>query len=154
GQTPAAPTASRTAAQAPSKVRLVSADEGELESAAPPPIPPLPTLSLDTAIERGLSENPDMIALRQAEGVSEAACGVAATYPFNPWLQTRILPYQRGTEPGISTTFRYFLLQQTVELGHQQQFRKDMAESQLNQVRWNLHNFELLNAAQTTRLYF
>jgi len=140
--------------KADGKVRLVSADEGELESAAPPPIPPLPTLTLDAAIERGLSENPDLIALRQAEGVSEAAFGVAETYPFNPWVQTRVTPYQHGTEPGISTVFRYVLLQQTVELAHQQQFREDVAASQLNQVRWNLHNFELLNAAQTTRLYY
>jgi outer membrane protein TolC len=154
GDESGAPSVGRGGAKVDGKVRLVSGVEDEPVSAAPPPIPPLPTLTLDDAIERGLGDNPDMIAVRQAEGVSEAAYGVAATYPFNPWVQTRVTPYQHGTEPGISTIFRYVLLQQTVELAHQQQFREDVAASQLNQVRWNLHNFELLNAAQTTRLYF
>jgi cobalt-zinc-cadmium efflux system outer membrane protein len=49
--------------------------------------------------------------------------------------------------------FHYVLLQQNIQLGQQQQFREEIAASQLNQVRWNIHNFELLNAAQTTRFY-
>jgi outer membrane protein TolC len=138
------------------KIRLVAGDdEGDLQTSAPiPVVPDLSALSLDAAIERALVGNPDMIAVRQAEGVSAAAYGVAATYPFNPFIQTRVLPYQEGKEPNINTTFHYLLLMQTIQLGHQQQFREEVAASQLNQVRWNIHNFELLNAAQTTRLYF
>ena len=135
-------------------VRLVAGDESDLESASPPPIPGPATLSLDDAIEHGLVNNPDMIAVRQAEGVSAAAYCVAETYPFNPFIQVRVTPYQQGVEPNINTTFHYILLMQTIQLAHQQQFREDVAASQLNQVRWNIHNFELLNAAQTTRLYF
>src|SRR6266436_131693 len=108
------PVAKRAAPKVEGKVRLVSGVEGEPESAAPLPIPALPTLSLDEAIERGLGDNPDMIAVRQAEGVSAAAYGVAETYPFNPFVQTRVLPYQHGTEPGITTPFRYVLLMQNV----------------------------------------
>jgi cobalt-zinc-cadmium efflux system outer membrane protein len=135
-------------------IRLVGADDEDLESAAPPPVPGNATFGLDDAIERGLVWNPDMIAVRQAEGVSAAAYGVAETYPFNPFIQVRVTPYQQGTEPNINQTFHYILLMQTVQLAHQQQFREEIAASQLNQVRWNIHNFELLNAAQTTRLYF
>src|SRR4051794_1436226 len=39
-------------------------------------------LSLEEALEIGLSQNPELIAQRQAEGVGAAAVGVAETYPF------------------------------------------------------------------------
>jgi cobalt-zinc-cadmium efflux system outer membrane protein len=137
------------------KVRLVSGDDDDLvDTTSLPPALNSIILTLDEAIERGLVENPDMVALRQAEGVSAAAYGVAETYPFNPFIQARATPYQRGSEPNINTVFHYILLMQNIQLAHQQQFREEVAASQLNQVRWNIHNFELLNAAQTTRLYF
>ena len=44
-------------------------------------------IQLRTAVETGLAQNPDLIALRQAEGVGTAALGVAQTYPFNPFVQ-------------------------------------------------------------------
>ncbi|HEY2253046.1 MAG TPA: TolC family protein [Planctomycetaceae bacterium] len=121
---------------------------GEVLAAAHPAV-----ISLDEAIETALNQNPDLAAIRQTEGVSEAALGVAQTYPFNPWVQVRTTPYQRTTDGGSSSTFHYVLLQQNVQVAHQQQFREDIACSQLNQVRWNIHNFELLNVAQTARLY-
>src|SRR5262249_9051601 len=92
--------------------------------------------------------------LRQNEGVSSAALGVAQTYPFNPWVQVRATPLQQNTEGGSGSMFHYVLLQQQLQLAHQQRFREEMAASQLNQVRWTIHNFELLNVAQTARLYF
>ncbi len=138
------------------KVRLVAADESDLHETAPATVPVagLAQLTLDSAIETGLMQNPDLIALRQAEGVSEAALGVAQTYPFNPWVQIRTTPYERDAQGGSPPTFHYVLLQQNLQLAHQQQFREEIGASQLNQVRWNIHNLELLNAAQTARLYF
>jgi len=144
---------SKVASRTATDIRQVAAEDedaiaGELPVAAGPAV-----LSLDDAIETALNQNPDLAAIRQTEGVSEAALGVAQTYPFNPWVQVRTTPYQRTTDGGTGSTFHYVLLQQNVQLAHQQQFREDVACSQLNQVRWNIHNFELLNVAQTARLY-
>ena len=47
--------------------------------------------SLDAAAIT-LGQNPDLIAARQAEGVSQGALGVAETYPFNPWVQVQLTP--------------------------------------------------------------
>ncbi len=137
------------------KVRLVDGDDDDVKETASLPAGFNPTaLSLDDAIETGLVQNPDLVALRQTEGVSAAAFGVAQTYPFNPWVQVRATPYQLNNQGGTGSIYNYVLLQQTIQLAHQQQFREEVAASQLNQVRWNIHNFELLNAAQTARLYF
>lgn len=139
------------------KVRLVAGDDEGDDVEQPTPLPAALSparLSLDGAIEMGLVQNPDLVALRQAEGVSAAAFGVAETYPFNPFVQIRVTPYQLDKEGGTGSIYNYVLLQQNIQLAHQQQFREEIAASQLNQVRWNIHNFELLNAAQSTRLYF
>ena len=143
------------------RVRLAGDNDDDFQdsrpaeiNAAPPLGPNLTALSLDDAIEAGLVQNPDLVALREAEGVSAAVFGVAQTYPFNPFVQFQATPYQRNTEGGSGSTYHYVLLMQTIQLAHQQQFREEMAASQLNQVRWNIHNAELLNTAQTARLYF
>ena len=150
-----APQRPKVPTPAASGLRLVAAsDADDLTPGELLPAPDPAALTLDDAIETGLDQNPDMVALRQTEDVSEAALGVAQTYPFNPWVQIRTTPYQRTTDGGSGSTFHYVLLQQNLQLAHQQQFREDAASSQLNQVRWNIHNFELLNSAQTTRLYF
>lgn len=149
----ATPQAPNIPSRVTSKIRHVSAADEDLVPGELRTAPNSSGLSLDDAIETALAQNPDMVAFREAQGVSEAALGVAQTYPFNPWVQARTTPYQRNQEGGTGSTFHYVLLQQNLQLAHQQQFREDVACSQLNQVRWNIHNLELLNAAQTTRLY-
>ena len=148
------PQKAKVATPATSKIRLAAAADDDLTSAKPLPAPDPSALSLDDAIETGLVQNPDLVALRQSEGVSAAAFGVAQTYPFNPWVQIQVTPYQRNTDGGTGSTGHYVLMMQQIQLAHQQQFREDMACAQLNQVRWNIHNAELLNTAQTARLYF
>lgn len=111
-------------------------------------------LSLEGCIALGLAQNPDLIALRQAENVSSAALGVAQTYPFNPFVQVQATPYQDARFGGPGTTYHYVLLMQTIQLAHQQQFREETASASLNSVRWNIHQSELLNVAQTERMYF
>lgn len=110
--------------------------------------------TIHTAIETALAQNPDLIALRQAEGVGVAAVGVAETYPINPWVQVQVTPYQRSSTGGSGATGHYVLLMQQIQLGHQQQFREDAARAALNGIRWNVLQSELLNVAQTERLYF
>ena len=119
---------------------------------AAPPVPA--TLSLPQSLALGLEQNPDLIALRQAEHVGSAALGVAQTYPFNPFVQVQATPYQDAQSGGPGTTYHYVLLMQTIQLAHQQQFREEGAASTLNSTRWNIHQAELQNVAQTERLYF
>ena len=106
------------------------------------------------AIETGLSQNPDLIALRHGEGVGTATLGVAQTYPFNPWVQVQATPYQHALTGGPGTTTHYILLMQQIQLAHQQQYREEAACAALNSIRWNVLQAELLNVAQTERLYF
>jgi outer membrane protein TolC len=159
-------------ARSSSKIRLASAEEVDATIAAEPisappasersagrePVPfSVGELSLERAIETGFNQNPDLVAFRQAEGVSIGAYGVAATYPFNPYVQVQATPIQHkveGNGKAQGTVYNYVLLIQQIQLAHQQQFREDVASAQLNQVRWNIHQVELTTLAQTTRLYF
>src|SRR6185369_9109848 len=130
---------------------------------APPEPLPIPTpfpqplaLSLFDAVEMGLAQNPDLVALRFAQDVGEEAVGVAQTYPFNPWVQIQVTPSQQGSDPIINTkpVNHYVLLMQQLQLAHQRQHRTNAAEATLNSVRWNYVQAKLTNAAQTQRLYF
>jgi len=110
--------------------------------------------SLSDAISLALAQNPDLVAQRQAENVGTAALGVAETYPFNPYVQVQATPFQDAQQAGPGTTYHYVLLMQTIQLAHQQEFREAGAAGSLNSIRWNIHQAELLNVAQTERLYF
>ena len=135
------------------QVRLTSAEEDSVETAMPSESVWTGPLNLDTAIELGLTQNPDLVTLRQNEGVGEGMLEVAQTYPFNPYVQIQATPLQRAPDGGNGTVYHYVLLMQTVQLAHQQQYREDAGAATLNQIRWNIRQFELLNVAQTARVY-
>ncbi|MDZ4686117.1 MAG: TolC family protein [Planctomycetaceae bacterium] len=126
----------------------------------PPVVSPVPSahhavrLTVFQAIETALVQNPDLVTQRQAEGVSAAALGVAQTYPFNPSVQIQATPFQDFPGGGPGTTHHYVLLMQQIQLAHQQDFREQGAGAQLNSVRWNILQAQLLTVAQTERLYF
>ena len=111
-------------------------------------------LDLLSAIELSLQQNPDLVALRGNERVSEAALGVAQTYPFNPYVQVQATPFQQRPDDRSGPIYHYVLLIQNIQLAHQQRYREEIGSATLNSVRWNIHNAELLNLAQTERLYF
>jgi outer membrane protein, heavy metal efflux system len=111
-------------------------------------------LSLFDAAALALAQNPDLIAARQAEGVSLGAVGVAQTYPFNPWVQVQVTPDPQLRDGSDGTSAHYVLLMQTLQLAHQRQHRQAAAASVLNGTRWNIVQAELLAVAQTERLYF
>lgn len=111
-------------------------------------------LDLGDAIETGLARNPDLIALRQNEGVAIGVMGVAQTYPFNPYVQVQATPLQHRPDGGHGSTYHYVLLMQTIQLAHQQRYRDEIGFTSLNTVRWNIHQAELINLATTERLYF
>jgi cobalt-zinc-cadmium efflux system outer membrane protein len=114
-------------------------------------------LTLRQAIDTGLMQNPDLTALRQTEGVGTAALAVARTYPFNPYIQSTVTPYQNNQDPSVgptSTTYHYVLIMQQFQLAGQQGFREAAGCASLNTVRWNVLQAELVNIATTERLYF
>jgi cobalt-zinc-cadmium efflux system outer membrane protein len=152
-------TASARTDEPDTEIQQVSVEEpvpiDGASSNLPATIPlPATNLSLGNSIALGLSQNPDLVALRQTEHVGAAALGVAQTYPFNPFVQVQATPYQDAVSSGPGTTYHYVLLMQTIQLAHQQQFREDGAACNLNSTRWNIHQAELLNVGQTERLYF
>ncbi len=115
----------------------------------------LTTTNLVQAIETALERNPNLVALRQTEPVSQAALGVARTYPFNPFAQIQVLPYSRENIGGGTTPVsHYVLLMQTLELAHQSRFRAAAGLADLSRTRWNIHQAELVNIAQTERMFF
>lgn len=140
----------REPAEAAEVVQPVSHEEVSIVDA----VSAVNELTLSSGIAMSLAQNPDLIAVRQAENVSSAALGVAQTYPFNPFVQVQATPYQDSRFGGSGTTYHYVLLMQTLQLAHQQQFREEGACATLNSTRWNILQAELQNVAQTERLYF
>lgn len=159
-----------------------SSDSGDAAPHAPPPVPPgrpianeyvpppaaeeqrpvnmaIP-LTLPAAIETSLEQNPDLVALRQAEGVSRAVVGVARSFPFNPFFQFQATPVEQAPaaakaqeKNAAQKIYQYYLVMQTFELAHQRKHRERAAMSQLSAVRWNIFQAELLNIATTEQLF-
>ena len=73
-------------------------------------IPSSSVFSVRQAIETSLIQNLDLVALRQTEGISAAALGVAETYQFNPWVQVQATPYQEARVGGSGRTAHYALV--------------------------------------------
>ena len=138
--------------------RLPPSEAQVSAATAPPPVepvsPPLLQLNFTSALELGLSQNPDIVALRQNEGVARGIMGVLQTYPFNPYVQVQATPLQHRDDPGPAATYHYVLLIQNFQIAHQQRYRDQMGVAQLTSMRWNIRQAELLNLAQTERLYF
>ncbi len=111
-------------------------------------------LSLEDAIALALRRNPDLAAVRASEPVAIAAMRVAETYPFNPQFQTQVLPYSRDRNGADGAVSQQHVLVQTFELGGQQQHREGIAAASWAQVHGTIHQAELMNAAQTARLFF
>lgn len=112
------------------------------------------TLGIGEAIKLARDRAPDLAAARAAEPVAHAAYHVAETYPWNPQFQTQILPYNRERNGNNGAVSQQHVIVQTFELGGQQRFRTRVAASSWEQVIGTIRQAELLNAAQTTRLYF
>ena len=112
------------------------------------------SLGLEKAINLALSQNPDLMAVRATRPVADAAYRVANTYPWNPQFQTQVLPYSRDRNGNDGSVSQQHVIVQTFELGGQQQFRTSAAAANWRQVNGTIRQAELLNKAQTTRLFF
>ncbi len=120
------------------------------------------SFTLSNSLNRSLLTNPDLVALRGQLDVNRAVIGVAKTYPWNPFVQAQFLPRGApfvGNAPGQPASGAgyasyYIWAMQRFELAHQRRFRISSASAAMNQVQWNIFQAELLNVAQTARLYF
>lgn len=152
----AAASAGSTGLTPPSRAAISNMKSQFVSSASARLVPAPETLPLtfEEAIATSLDRNPALVTLRANEPVAHAAWHVAATYPFNPVLQVQVLPYARDSSGDLLGVNHYVWLNQTLELAHQRQYREANAEALWDQVRWNIVQAELANAAQTQRLYF
>jgi outer membrane protein TolC len=131
------------------------------QPAAPPP-PGTLSLTLVQALNTGLAQNPDLVALRGQLDVNQAMVGVARTPLWNPFIQAQYFPTGSPfvpNTPGVPASGSggsnfYIWVMQRFEIAHQRKFRTKSALAALNQVQWNVFQAELLNVAQTVRLYF
>jgi len=136
--------------------QITSPNDGVVQAVEPMNVsaPEMFQLTLDEAIAMGVARNPDLAAVRANEPVAIAAIGVANTYIYNPQFQTQVLPYSRDRNGDDGAVSQQHVVVQTFELGGQQQHREGMAAANWRQVHHTVHQAELLNIAQTTRLFF
>ena len=116
-------------------------------------------MSLSDALAVSLSQNPDLITIRGTANVGAAAVNVAGVYPWNPFVQAQYLPnghpYFPGSAGNVTGQSSYYVwVMQRFELAHQTRHRENSAMAALGQMQWNIQQAELLNVAQTERLYF
>ena len=128
-------------------IQLVSHDSEE-------PVDAALVLGLHEAIEISLERNPDLAAVRTGEPVAHAAYHVAETYPWNPQFQMQVLPYSRDRDGNDGAISQQYVVVQTIELGGKRRYRRAVAAASWDQVTLTIRQAELMNAAQTMRLFF
>jgi cobalt-zinc-cadmium efflux system outer membrane protein len=137
-------------------------------------------ISLELALYGAITNNPDLVTLRNNNIASPEAVEVARHFPttLNPtlWLDYRpitLIPRdtfasQGGSASGSGTGsasksqgpfyhygqgFLYISLRQPIELGHQTTHRYEIAKAALRQQNWNVVQAELLALVQTYRFF-
>jgi len=98
-------------------------------------------IDLPTALELTLSENPDLVSVRQNLPVSAAAIRVARRFPtnLNPTVSAEVAPWVFEPLPGDGVgrleTRVTLSLNQPIELGHRCDLRTSIAEAACRQTR-------------------
>ena len=123
----------------------------------------LRSLPLEMALYGAITQNPDLVALRQTTAASAEAVETARHFPvtLNPtlWLEARPWNFTPIRENGATLReaklpgYLYVSLRQPIELGHQQRYRERIAEAAYTQTRWNQVQAELTALVQTYRFY-
>jgi cobalt-zinc-cadmium efflux system outer membrane protein len=132
-------------------------------------------ISLELALYGAITNNPDLVALRNSNIASPEAVEVARRFPttLNPtlWMDYRpitLIPRDTfansGSNGGSSSKssgpfyhngqgFFYISLRQPIELGHQTTHRWEIAKAALSQQQWTVLQAELLAMVQTYRFF-
>ena len=176
----------RKPSQSDSSVRRVQApgmDSPALPVLAPATVEPGPvrlgaqSISLQAALYGAITNNPDLVSLRNSNIASPEAVEVARRFPtaLNPtlWIDYRPLslippnPFPNGSGSGTGGTphtrtgpyyshgsgYLYISLRQPFELGKQTSHRHAIARAALSQQQWTVMQAELLATVQTYRFY-
>ena len=112
-----------------------------------------PELTLDSAIEMALRQNPSLVALRQDVPVSRAALCVARSYPHDPSVQVTVMPECRFRDGDQGSVVNSVQIMQTVEVAHQPRYRWQAGCAQLQRTGWNIVAAELQSVAETQRRF-
>jgi outer membrane protein, heavy metal efflux system len=116
-------------------------------------------LDLGSALQWTLSNNPDLIAIRQNLCVSVKAAEAARWLPMslNPGISVDVRPwvYERVPGDGIERLDPQVsvALQQPIELGHRTRYRLSAAQAACRNQQWTIVQAELQAVVQTYRLY-
>jgi cobalt-zinc-cadmium efflux system outer membrane protein len=126
----------------------------DLMSGSPMPI------SLETALYGAITQNPDLVTLRNSNIASPESVEAARHFPttLNPTIWTQIRPWVWGPNSpgggyGPYPAFVYVSWRQPVELGHQTTHRYGIAKAAYNQQQWTVIQAELLAMVQTYRFF-
>lgn len=155
------PRAERSATPEPERLPQPEKVAGPASTARPGQ-PAARGLTLPQALATSLAQNPDLVALRGQVRINQAMVGVARTPIWNPFVQAQYFPSgspfvpNKPGEPASGTGMSnyYIWVMQRFQIAHQREYRTRSALAALDQVQWNIFQGELLNVAQTTRLYF
>ena len=102
---------------------------------APEPTPVSHGLTLDTAVNYALQNNPEIAAVRQQHGIAAAGVVIARTYPFNPTLESRV---RFAGGPLSATVTNPVPFEHTVllewEIRHQRRYRREEAVAALSRT--------------------
>jgi outer membrane protein TolC len=111
-------------------------------------------LSLDDALNWGLQNNPEIIALRSHHGVAAAAVVIAQTYPFNPISENRIQVASGPESAGVTNNLPLeHLLVWEVEVRGQKNIRRSQAGAGLARTDWEIAYQEHLLAIRVIRAF-
>ena len=116
-------------------------------------------MDLQTALERTLLYNPDLVAVRQSLPVSAEAIRVARRFPtsLNPTASVEVRPWAFERVPGDGVnrlqTLVSLSLSQPIEFGHRRDHRTSVAQASYSQTQWHVLQAELTALIQTYRAH-
>jgi outer membrane protein TolC len=113
-----------------------------------------PALSAADAVRWALERNPELATLRRQHGIAAAAVVIARTYPFNPIVQDFALGANGPTSAGVTNkVFNEHTVRLDIEMRHQGQHRRAMAQAALSRTEWEIAAQEALMAVRTLRAF-
>lgn len=99
-------------------------------------------------------QNTDVVTARAAGPVALAARGVAATYPWNPSVQSDVFPYAHDRDGNLLAVKNSVSVMQTLELARQPLHRRQAATAAWNQERSKIAQAEWTAVTAAMRSYF
>jgi len=121
----------------------------------PPPVPASrPVLTLGSAVQHALLNNPQLAAFRQQHGITAAGLVIAKTYPFNPLYQAFVWG-DNGPFLALVTNhvFNEHTMRLDLELCGQGKHRRAAAGAALSRVDWDIAAQELAVAVGAIRAF-